>query len=253
MAIKKYLHRIKAYLYPNALTQENANDYVARVTSEPSLDVKQIAESAAERGGADISAAAMEHAANLWFREMAYRLCDGFSINTGWFTASVHIKGVFESPQEHFDPAKHSILFEFHQGAELRKELDSVTVDIMGVAGSGASIAQVTDTKTGSVNEFLTPGGNMKIAGHKIKIAGDRTPDTTGVYFRAQETPDVTFKVAANDIVVNNPRELIIVIPVELSPDYTYKLEVSTQYAGSNKLLNEPRIAVFDIPLKVSP
>jgi hypothetical protein len=47
------LHRIKAYLYDNALTHENPNDYVARVDSERSLNVRQISETAATRGGSD--------------------------------------------------------------------------------------------------------------------------------------------------------------------------------------------------------
>ncbi|MDR2651100.1 MAG: hypothetical protein LBC68_02120 [Prevotellaceae bacterium] len=58
------LHKIKAYLYDNALT-DDPNDFVARVNSERSLSVKDICESATLRGGADISADAMEHAVNL--------------------------------------------------------------------------------------------------------------------------------------------------------------------------------------------
>jgi hypothetical protein len=247
-----YLHRIKAFLYNNVLTEEDANDYVARVSSEHSLDVRQIAESATVRGGADISASAIEHAVNLWLKEMAYRLCDGFSINTGYFTASVHIKGVFNSPQEHFNPDKHHILFEFHQGHEMRKELADVTVDIMGVAEAGAVIAQVTDMKSASVNNYITPGGNLKIAGSKIKVVSDdKHKDLTGVYFRVPELPDIFYKVADNDIIVNNPSELIIVIPAELHTDYAYKLEVVTQYANGPKPLNEPRSAILDTLLRV--
>jgi hypothetical protein len=167
------LHRIKAYLYDNPLTEKDENDFVARVSSEHSLNVQQIAEAAVSRGGSDVSAAAMEHAVNLFLKEMAYQLCDGFSINLGWFTAAVHIKGVFNSPQEHFNPEKHSILFEFQQGAELRKELPAVTVDVLGVADSGILIAQVVDVKTGSVNDLLTPGRNLKITGQKSIVVGD--------------------------------------------------------------------------------
>jgi hypothetical protein len=46
------LHTIKAYLYDNALTKDDVNDYVARVSSEHSLSVQQIADSAALRGTA---------------------------------------------------------------------------------------------------------------------------------------------------------------------------------------------------------
>jgi hypothetical protein len=169
------LHRIIAYLYDNALTTEDLNDYSARVSSEKSLNVRQVCETAVARGGADVSAAAMNHAVELWLKEMACQLCDGFSINAGWFWASVPIKGVFNTPNEHYNPEKHTILFEFQQGAALRKELPTVTVDILGVAESGPQIFEVTDMKTGSVNDLMTPGRNLKINGQKIKIAGSVT------------------------------------------------------------------------------
>jgi hypothetical protein len=238
------LHRIKAYLYDNALTKDNPDDLIARVSSERSLSVKDICESAATRGGADISAAAMEHGVNLWLKGMGYRLCDGFSVNAGWFTASTHIKGVFNSPDEKFDPQKHTVLFEFHQGALLRKELDSVEVQIEGMADASLSITQVIDVKTGSVNDLLTPNRNLRIHGHKLKIAGDS--DANGVYFVHQDTQEEV-KVDPTDIVTNNPSELVVVIP-DLSAE-TWKVKVTTQY--SSNLLKEPRTAIFDKALTV--
>ena len=213
-------------MYDNALTKDNPNDFIARVSSERSLSVSDICESAATRGGADIPAAAMEHAVNLWFKEMGYRLCDGFSINTGWFTASTHIKGVFDSPNETFNPEKHTVLFEFHQGAQLRKELESVDVQILGVADTALEIVQVADVKTGSVNDIITPDRNLRINGHKLKIAG--TAEANGVYFINQDTQERT-KVDASDMVTNNPSELIIVIPA--LAEGAYKVEVTTQYS----------------------
>jgi hypothetical protein len=186
----------------------------------------------------------MAHAVGLFFKEMAYQLCDGFSINTGWFTASVHIHGVFDSPTETFDPDKHIILFEFHQGSLLRRELDSVTVEILGVAEVGIVIAQVTDVKTGSVNDLLTPDRNLKISGYKLKIAGD--DPANGVYF-IDENGNPT-QVDPSDIVINNPSEVIVIIPALAAG--TYKLEITTQYAGTTPL-KEPRTVIFDKILTV--
>ena len=93
------LHKIKAQLYDNVLT-ENLNDFIARVASEKSLNIKDICLAATTRGGSDVSAAAMEHAVNLWLKEMAYSLCDGFSVNTGYFTAQACIRGSFYSLTE---------------------------------------------------------------------------------------------------------------------------------------------------------
>jgi hypothetical protein len=240
------LHKIKAYLYDNVLT-ENPNDFIARVNSERSLSVKDICKSAVTRGGADIPAASMEHAVNLWLKEMGYLLCDGFSVNTGWFTVVAHLKGVFNSPSETFNKTKHTLLFNFNQGAMLRKEIDTVDVQILGVADSALSVMQVIDVKSGSVNDMLTINRNLRINGNKLKIAGDSA--NTGVYFVNQDTQART-KVDASDFVTNNPSELVIVIP-EL-PAGTYRVEVTTQYGGNTQqLLKAPRTAVFDRLLTV--
>jgi len=242
------LHTIKCYLYDNILT-EDPNDFIARVSSERSLNVRDVCSSAVARGGADVSAAAMEHAVNLFFKEMAYNLCDGFSVNTGWFTASAHVRGVFGSPNETFDRMKHTLSFDFTQGALLRRELDAVTVQILGVADASLSIMQVTDVKTGSVNDLLTPNRNLKIAGSKLKIAGGNVAN--GVYFVNQATGE-RIKVDATDIVTNNPSELIIVIPALLT-GVSYRLEVTTQFGSNTKqLLKEPRTAVFDRDLTIA-
>jgi len=239
------LHSIRCYLYDNVLT-ENPNDFVARVISERSLNIKDICISAVTRGGADIQAAAMEHAVNLFLKEMAYNLCDGFSVNTGWFTASAHVKGVFDSPNETFNRDKHTLSFDFVQGSQLRKELDAVTVEILGVADSSLSVAQVTDVKTGSVNDLLTPNRNLKISGYKLKIAGDNPAN--GVYFVSQATQE-RIKVDASDMVTNNPSELIIVIPALAAG--TYRMEVTTQFSAGIALLKEPRTVIFDKALTV--
>jgi len=240
-------HKIRAYLYDNALT-ENPNDFLARVQSESSLNIRDISKAAATRGGANISAEAMEHAVNLWHKEMAYQLCDGFSVNTGWYTGTALIKGVFDSPNENFNSRKHTLLFDFVQGSLLRKEIDTVEVNVLGVADSSLAVLQVFDVKTASVNDLLTPERNLKISGQKLKLAGER--DDIGVHFINQETQE-GFKVGQSDIVVNNPAELIVVIP-QLAAG-TYKVAVATQFSGNSQvLLKEPRIFIFDKILTVS-
>jgi len=238
------LHRVKAYLYDNPLT-EKPDDFMARVSSERSLDISQICESAVSRGGADISASSIHHGVDVFMKEMAYQLCDGFSVNVGYFTASPLIKGVFSSPQETFDPEKHTLLFQFNQGDTLRDELSSVEVEIMGVADTALSILQVTDVKTGSINDLLTPNRNLKINGFKIKVSGEN--EANGVYFVNQTSGEST-KIDPSDVVTNNPSELMVVIP-ELAAG-TYKLQVTSQF-GISSLLKEPRTVIYDKVLTV--
>ncbi|SDI47407.1 protein of unknown function [Chryseobacterium taeanense] len=240
------LHKIKAYLYDNTLTKDNPNDFIARTASERSLSVKQICEAAASRGGADVSASAMEHATELFLKEMAYQLCDGFSVNTGYFTASTTIRGVFDSASETFNKDKHSIIFQFNQGEKLRAEIPNIEVEILSVAESSAVILQVTDVKSGSVNDLLTPGRNLKIVGSKIKVAGE--DPSVGIYF-VNATTHTRTQVDTSDIVTNNPSEVMVVIP-EL-PSGTYNLEIVTQFSKNSAFLKEPRVALLDKLLTV--
>jgi hypothetical protein len=237
-------HKIRANLYENPLT-DDPNDYIARVKSERSLTIRDICDMAVARGGADVSSASIEHSVNLFLKEMGYQLCDGYSVNTGYFIAGVHLKGVFNDPDEQFNPLKHILFFDFHQGELLRKELQMIDVLIQGVADALLSISQVTDARTGSVNALLTPNYNLRISGHKLKIAGD--DPNVGVYFIAENNDRI--KVDTEDVVINNPSELLIRIP-DLRPGI-YKLEVATQYAVSS-LLKEPRSVVFEKSLTVN-
>ena len=240
------MHTIKAYLYDNLLT-DNPNDFSARVSSEHSLNIDNICNSAVVRGGADISAASMKHAVELFLKEMGYQLCDGFSINTGYFTASPSIRGVFNSPTENFDSNKHSILFRFNQGELLRNELSGITVEILGTAESGAFIGQVLDVKSGTVNDLLTPNRNLKIGGSKLKVVG-YSPEI-GVYFVNQDT-QALIKVEDSDIVTNNPSEVMIIIPA--LPAGEYKLQITSMFSGNvYKPLKEARTTVFDKVLTV--
>lgn len=242
--MENILHRVKANLYDNVLT-DDLNDFVARVISERTLSTADICKSAVTRGGAATTAEAMEHNVNLFLKEMGYQLCDGYSVNTGYFTANTLIKGVFNSPSETFNTDKHSIIFQFNQGETLRKELPSIQVEIKGVADSSLEVEQVMDVKTGSVNDLLTPNRNLKIKGYKLKLVGDK-PEV-GVYF-INETTAARTKVDPTDIVTNNPSELVIVIP-ELEAG-KYLLEVANQFSGKVDL-KEPRTTRFDKVLTV--
>jgi len=242
------LHKIRVNLYENYLT-DNPNDYSAKVISERSLSVKEICQTAVKRGGAASTAEAMEHNVGLFLKEMAYQLMDGYSVNTGYFTANTTVRGVFNSSDEHFDPKKHSILFRFNQGDLLRKEIPNVSVQVMGAGDTSIQISHVIDTKTGSVNDLITPNGTLKIKGGKLKIVGD-SPQV-GVYFQREDNTEGedAVKVAENDIVVNNPSELIVVIPP--LEHGSYKLVIRTQFSAGANLLKEPRMTMFDKILHV--
>ena len=232
------LHQIQSYLYKNHFT-ENPEEYIAKVISEQTLKTADICKEAVERGGADTTVQAMIHNVNLFLKEMAYQICNGYAINTGYFQANTLIKGTFSNPLEEFDPKKHNVNFLFKSGNLLKQEIPKIRVKVNGLAGKMSFITDLTDIKTGSVNNLLTPNRNLKINGTKIKIVGD---DSTGIFFTHQPSGDI-YKVDSMDIVSNKPSELIIIIP-DLRKG-TYTLSLKTQFT-SGTLLKEPKVISFE-------
>jgi hypothetical protein len=231
------------YLYENFLT-ENPNDFSAKVVSERSIGIREVAQSAVGRGGAPTTAEAMEHNVRLWLKEMSFLLMNGFSVNAEYFTANVQVRGVFDHRNDAFDPNRHSVLFRFNQGETLRKAIPNIQVQVLGPGETGIMISHVVDAKTGSVNDLITPGGILKVRGGKLKITGDH-PDV-GVFFESGDGGAV--KVEEHDLVMNNPSQLMIHIP-ELTPG-RYQLVIRSRFSGA-ALLKEPRTAVYDKILTV--
>jgi len=241
-----FQHKIEGYLHDNPLTPDT-KDLIFRVKSAGSLTLMDISNSAAKRGGADIKPESMYHASELLLAEMCYRLCDGFSINMGWFTAYAGVHGTFTSKVDAYDPERHKILFEFHQGYLLRKEMEGIKVDILGMADSGPFIAQVVDVRTGSVNNELTRGRNLIITGTKLKIAGEDA--SVGIFFTSGVAGVAEVQVPSWDIVRNDPSELTIIIPESLAEEKPYQLKLVSQFSGGGTPLKEPRTTVFASPL----
>ena len=172
-------------------------------------------------------------------------IAEGGAVNTELFNAFPSISGVFNRPDEAFDHSKHKIRINLHPGVALRAAVSQVKPKRVTAVVSGTIITAVTDLKSGSVNGTLTPGRNIKLTGAKLKLAGDK--DTVGLYFVA-ENGDAEIKVDPSDIVVNNPSEVIAVVPALAAG--TYHVRIVTQYT-SGTFLKTPRTYTFDKDLTV--
>ncbi|MHB9295629.1 hypothetical protein PilKf_01376 [Pillotina sp. SPG140] len=172
-------------------------------------------------------------------------LADGGAVHCELFNTSFSIQGVFNAPDETFNPAKQKIKINFHAGSGLRNAITDIKVKKVIAVSSGTIIVSVIDIKTGSINSILTPGRDLKITGVKIKIAGD-DPDV-GLYFVPASGSPV--KADPSDFVINNPSEVIALIPALTSG--VWQVRIVTQYSGSRDL-KTPRTVTFDKDLTVT-
>jgi hypothetical protein len=172
-------------------------------------------------------------------------LADGEAVTTDLFNAFPSVQGVFTGADDSFDPKRHRVKIHLHEGAGLRKVEERVRIKKVQPGLTGAFIASVTDVKTGSVNNLLTPGRPLRVYGTKLKVAGE--DPSVGVYFKGADGTEV--KVEASDIVENKPSDVIVMIP-ELAPG-TYYLRLTTQFAGRSSSIKKPHTAEFGAALTV--
>jgi hypothetical protein len=171
-----------------------------------------------------------------FFDEMAYQLCDGFTVNSGYFTIRPNVGGTFDSAAEIHDHEKHPISFTFSQLAKLRRLAKNIKVVVEGIAESPAYIDQIEDVEEHLVNSGFLTSNAVAIHGHKIKVEG--TAADCGVYFVPANDPSKAVKVSR--VLENNPSRVLVIAPTTVH--VVNRIEIRTQFAGSGALLSTPRV-----------
>lgn len=172
-------------------------------------------------------------------------IAEGEAVNTELFNAFPSIHGVFTNAEDSLDASRHKVKINLHAGTALRQAVAQVKTKKVAAVITGTVITSVTDIKSGTVNDKLTPGHDLKIHGVKLKITG--TDPACGFYFVATAGGAETL-VDSSDIVVNNPSELIVLAP-NLAAG-TYRAKIVTQYNGG-KGRKTPLSITFDKVLTV--
>jgi hypothetical protein len=231
------LHRIRVKLYPNYLTTVEGK-YIARTNNEASLTIEDICAALKNRGGFTGNYSDLVEHVKQFFDELAYQLCDGFAVNTGYFSVHPNVGGTFDKVNEGHDEKKHPVTFRFRTLALLRALAEHIVSEVEGLADVQGYIDEFTDVTTGSINETLTPGGMFSVSGHKIRVMGEDAE--IGVYFVSASDPTQRVKVDCR-FAENKASMVIGMIPAGLAVG-TWKLEIKTQFTGSGSTgLKNPR------------
>ena len=239
------LHRIRVKLYPNRLPKGKGT-FIARTESERVLSVRDVCAALKNRGGFSGDHNLLLDHVQRFFDETVFQLCDGYAVDTGYFTLHPNIGGIFTSPGESRSREKHPLEFTIRTGSKLRQIAKMVEIEVAGIADTNGSIRQFKDVDTDTVNSIVSAGGTFVISGSKIKITGDNP--NCGVYFEAAGEPGARIKVQGR-LAQNLPSKIIGKAP-PLEPSKRYRVIVVTQYLGSgNTFLQKPKTlsSVFEL------
>jgi hypothetical protein len=241
------LHPVPVDLYPNHLNEDGK--YLGRLASYRTINVRQICENLRVRGS---FTGDPEDAVNniLHFcEESGFLICDGFTLNLGYYSISIHIGGTWDSFDELHDRDKHPIGFTFRVLKPLKDMASRILLSRGKIEDKPAYIAQVTDISSGAVDQTLTPGGVIVIEGHRIKITG--TKPGVGLYIEGTQPAGVPYSaVIPQPYVENEASKVIAVLPAGI-PNGTYKLQINTQYAGTSTLLKDIRMIQTNVSFTV--
>ena len=233
--VKDVLHNIRVRLYRSNLPRSNGAFY-ARPVNEAALSVETVAAALKNRGGFTGSYSDLVQHVHLFFEEMAYQLCDGFAVNTGWFSIRPVIGGLFKSANEGFDPKEHTVAFRFRTGARLSELAENVEIAMEGEAEVSGCLDYFTDIESGTVNKTVTPGGLFRAAGRKIKVTGGKA--YCGVWFVSKTRPPRRYK-AGSALLENASAKIIGTVPA--LPSGEYCVEIVTCYTIGGRELKKPK------------
>ncbi|MDR0475529.1 MAG: DUF4469 domain-containing protein [Treponema sp.] len=233
--VNEKLHKIRIKLYPNYLSSKVEGSYIPKTANEASLSIEEVCKSLKDRGGYPGDYETLVDAVKRYYNEVAYQLCDGFSVNNGYYSIHPSISCTFNHAHESVSSKKDRIGFKFRVNRLLRNLAQHFEFEIVGVMDGNAYIHEFVDNWEESVNTLFVPGDVFTISGNKIKVEGD-DPDV-GVYFVPVDAPSEAVKVKR--FVENYPSKIIGEAPD--TKHLVNVIEIRTQYSGS-KTLKKPRV-----------
>ncbi|MCP3894661.1 MAG: DNA-binding domain-containing protein [Bacteroides sp.] len=224
---------LKAWLVDNAVTVDNKEDKILLPETAGNATLPDIYRlMKAEDTG--LREETIRHVTDLFQRVVTRLVLSGYQVNTGLFYATPQLRGVVE--QGKWNPEKNSIYVSITQGKQLREAIAKTRVQILGEKTHGMYIAGSEDAATRAGDGSCTPGRNYVLNGRMLKVMG--TDPEVGITLTPESGTPI--KLSADMIAVNNPSQLIILLPADLAKG-TYELKVTTQFAGGGKALKTPR------------
>jgi hypothetical protein len=235
---------LNAWIRKNHLT-EDPNDYMAVVIKSGSVGVTEIVDELVKEG-MELKRETVIDILSRFNRKTAEMVVSGYNVNTGLVYMRPIVTGAFYNKV--WNPETNPVYVAINQGVDLRDAIAETTVVILGEQSDPIEILSLTDSTTGKTDGSLTKGRNAELKGSYLKIDGDH-PDC-GISFRNVANNEIT-KLAAGDIVLNEPSRLLIMVPATLAAG-EYEITVATQYARGKAILNAPRSITFDTPVIIS-
>jgi hypothetical protein len=245
-SIKALLHSIRVRLMLNYLRGDHktAGKYIAITESERTVAVDEICQNMKERGSFAGNADTAMHNVSEFFNECVFLLCDGWELNLKYFSIKPHVVGSWNKADEAHDRVKHPIRFIYRTLKPLRDRAAEIDVEVTRIEEHTAYIAEVTDVRSGAINENLTVRHNFIIMGNRIQVSGDATTCGLFLVLIGDDGSETLVKVE-EPFVQNTKSKIVALMPDSIAAGVKVKIRIITDYSGTNTPLKATRTLDF--------
>ncbi len=191
--------------------------YRAMVQPKDTIDLAGIIDRMVRRGSTLMREDAMA-VQEAYHDTLLQVLQEGYNVTTPTANYRASIKGVFDGPDDSFDPSRHKLEVRVNPGLAVRPSLEKVSV-VKTEHNTPLPHPQVFhDHMSNQDNSVVTPGSGAKIKGYRLKF--DQMDPEQGVFFVSASGVETRVE----QVLSIRPSEVIIILPA--LPADMYRLEV---------------------------
>lgn len=161
------------------------------------------------------------------------------------------VKADLSQPIDH---SKVKVYATLSMGSLLREEMEKCRLEVftqpavVGPLLNGATAQTRSADGTTTTTRAPQAGENIRLTGRNIKLAG--TDPSVGVTFTSVENPSTQVFVPLANVTVNEPKQLIFVLPAGVT-DGWWRVRVTTQYGSGGSIVKSVRSYELDEPIAV--
>jgi hypothetical protein len=233
--VSQVMNNLRVKLYKNHL-MKNEDAYFARLDSMNTIGMAQLCATMVQRAGHTGNAGDLTKNGEDIMEEVAYQLCNGYTVNLGLFSLYLNVGGTFKSEHDTPDHKHHPLSLRVRTHKPFHRLVEATHVQIEGYADASGCIDQYFDEELGDEGHLYVEGHMFTMHGRGIQIKGD--PALVGLYFVPVDDPSAAVKVTR--IMENHPHKIIGIAPA--TQHQFCRLEIRTQYSTGSILLKAPRV-----------
>jgi hypothetical protein len=223
---KDVIHHIEVWFEPNYLP-EAKKPYLGRSQVLPYLTVEEVAAKAALYG-LSVDPEEMTRYVKSYVNLCAYLVADGYGVENALFRTRIRIPGEYDGYETSLPEGLHAAP-RINTSPVFQEYIrEHVKLDFRGIDETQGHMFKFLDETSGTDTK-ITRGGLLQIHGTGLKIAHDDEPehiDAVGLWFVSPFDPSERTRATA--IAVNEPKQIVTVIPPTLRYDSCY-IEIVTQ------------------------